>query len=111
MRHCFYFEMEISTKKKVSFQLDNVECNANNETDKKKRTNRSLFNRVPNFSTQHLLNSLASTATSSMIVKEDHKVDLEKLTLEELNNLLQTQKKIVQNKYELIKFNLNIFYN
>lgn len=91
--------MRMEQKKSVSFKLDSI---PENEVKANLRTTKSLFDRRPNFSTQRLFKSLASTSDSSMIIKENHNVDLNRLSVEQLEELLQNQKKIIDNKYALI---------
>jgi len=67
-------------------------------------TQNNLFRRVPPFSVQRLFNSLSQKhAAQPAIIKQEYNLNLERLSLCKLNELLKKQEKIIQNKTLLAK--------
>ncbi|KAH9398355.1 putative GRINL1B complex locus protein 2 [Tyrophagus putrescentiae] len=74
----------------------------------KPRMPSEFYRRVPPFSVQRLLKAMAEPGTSTtnqqqVSIKQDNSVDLERLSINELNELLKKQDKLVSNKQLLSK--------
>ncbi|KAI2809993.1 putative GRINL1B complex locus protein 2 [Blomia tropicalis] len=75
-----------------------------NETSKQVRHRKIVERRVPPFSVQRLFKSLTqSNPVEPVTIKQNNSVNLDKLSVCELNELLQKQNKLLQNKKLLSK--------
>lgn len=86
---------------------DNSQMEAPSEVPKKRSMKPKIppevYRRVPPFSVQRLLKTMIEPKTSTtnqqqVSIKQDNMVDLEKLLINELNELLKKNDKLVNNK-------------